>query len=198
MVKITDKNKDVVVPALSTAVLLAVLAFTEQQQHLHGLGERTLRSAQVHEIFLLIASIMALVNLSGLPEKFVKEHWETQGFGAVFFPTPTLTNVQKRQIAGFLEMLGILMAATDENWKASVGYGWLCGMYARGAYCNIKIGQVKKALVVGSAAVWAAWFTIRELQSMYDKEEFLQLPVVPLPDVSEGKQMILLHYSLFP
>lgn len=203
MVKITEKNKAIVIPVLSTTVLLAVLAFTEQQQHLHGLKDRTLQSLQAHEAFLGLASIMALSNMFGVPEKIVKEHWETSGFGNMFFPTKDLTDSQKRQLAGILEMLGILMAATDIPWKASLGYGLLVCMYSRGSWCQFRLGFVLKSGIVGVGALWAARYFQREFSNMLGNEE-IPLPVVPLPDVSGSTPpnysslKFPLSHSLFP
>lgn len=169
MVKITDKNKGGVLPFLSTAVLVTVLAFSEQKQQFH----HHLEHLRVHESFLVLASIMALTNLTGLPEKAVKEQWETSGFGDAFFPTTRLNVQEKRILAGTLEFAGIIMAASDLAVGALLGYILLAIMYTRGALCNARLGNsTGKVALVSAGALISAWLACIEVNQFIGAESW--------------------------
>lgn len=171
MVKITPKNKDGVLPALSTAVLVTVLAFSEQQQRYH----HHLKHLRAHECFLCVASILALSNLTGLPQRAVRHQWETSGFGDAFFPPLPFMNFHsvrgKRILAGLLEFAGILLAASDLAVSAFWGYAILALLYGRGALCNARVGNpLWKVVIVGALAMGAIWLASIEVQQIMQEK----------------------------
>ena len=169
MVKITEKNRDDVLPVLSTTILVAVLAFADQQQRLHHHTQHW----KAHESFLLVTSLVALGNVTGLPKKVIREQWETSGFGKAFFaPIQQLkTTQQRRQAAGILEFLGILLGASDLAVGALCGYLMLALLYARGASCHVQVrNPTWKVGFAVAIALWAAWLASLEVQILWKEQ----------------------------
>lgn len=95
----------------------------------------------VRQLYTFFVALLALFNLTGLPSKIVKEQWEETIFGKSFFPTASLTILQKRRLAGLIESTGLALStlSTNPTLRAS-GYGIIFVMYGRGAMVNSRIG----------------------------------------------------------
>lgn len=114
-------------------------------------------------LFKYITGMFCATNLLGIPRHFVDDLWERTIFGETFIPTSSLTNSQKRVLAGLGELVGI--ALTDSiHWRVrATGYAILMIMFGRGALINTRISMTK-AMIAGSVAAVAGWFFLEHIQ----------------------------------
>ena len=109
-------------------------------------------SAVLAHVLLLAIVCTSLTNLLGYPPA-IKAHWEG-GFGDKYFPTETLTAVQKRVLAGALEMSSIFLMRPKR--MRAMGAGLIAVMYTWGMVVNLQLNSAGPAvmLVLGSIIAW--------------------------------------------
>jgi len=128
-------------------------------------------SAFTRRVFLTLAILMSLINLTNTPQALVKYQWEDTNFANEFFPfTYGETNADKRVLAGTLEGFAILLTLLSEAHLRALGYGTLMIMYGRATLINGPLhGTWLGALATTGLASYTAFVLWRHELSLIPK-----------------------------